>query len=75
LFVDLHHRGQPSVWSDKLGSKHIVFESFWADGTCLPPVIFSTEEVNKDDIDKSLGKSFIHYTPDVKAPSEYTTQV
>ncbi len=37
-------RGQPSMWDSAIGTKHIVYEAFCADGTCLPPVIFTSCE-------------------------------
>jgi hypothetical protein len=37
-------RGQPSIWDSAIGTKHIVYEAFCADGTCLPPVIFTSCE-------------------------------
>jgi hypothetical protein len=37
--------GQPRLWDSDVGSKHIVYEAFCADGSCLPPVIFVPEPV------------------------------
>src|SRR5690349_152771 len=56
-----------------MGVKHIVYETFCADGSCLPPVIFCNSEMKKDEYDSSVGRAFIHYVPNAKGPGEYTT--
>lgn len=71
----LFFRGQPALWDNDPGEKHIVYESFCADGSCLPPVIFTNKPIKTGILDFNLGKAFVHYVPDVKGPGNYTTQV
>jgi hypothetical protein len=74
-------RGQPSIWDSAIGTKHIVYEAFCADGTCLPPVIFTSSEkvistqchlFNPGPIDRP---AFVVYMPNLGAPSTASTVV
>lgn len=73
----LHHfnRGQPQVYEREAGPKYFMYESFCGDGTCLPPVIFSPNPIPLPEPNFSSMPAFIHYVPNDKAPSEYTTKV
>jgi hypothetical protein len=77
----LHSSGQPRLPDPDKGVKFIVYSAFCLDGSCLPPVIFSSKPVpapNSDDnmmtVDRDLG-AWVFYTPDIEAPGTKSTQI
>lgn len=74
-------RGQPRLWDSEPGEKHIVYEAFCADGSCLPPVIFTTRETEAstepDGLfrDEKGNEAYVVYIPGLGGPSERSTAV
>ena len=75
------YRGQPRLWDSEPGEKHIVYEAFTADGSCLPPVIFTTRETEAstepDGLfrDEKGNEAYVVYIPGLGGPSEKSTAV
>lgn len=71
--------GQPRIWDSDPGEKHIVYEAFTADGTCLPPVIFTTRETEASTEpdgrfrDENGNPAYVVYIPGFAGPSEAST--
>lgn len=74
-------RGQPRLWDSDVGEKHIVYEAFTADGSCLPPVIFTTRQTEasteRDGLfrDEKGNVAYVVYIPGLGGPSEKSTAV
>lgn len=77
--MTLRFSGQPSIWDSAVGTKHIVYEAFCADGSCLPPVIFTSSEkvIAHDKRMYNPGSlerpAFVVHIPNLGAPSSDST--
>ena len=67
------------MWDSAIGAKHIVYEAFCADGSCLPPVIFTSCEKVKSTQHHLYNPgppsrpAFVIYIPDLGGPSAAST--
>jgi hypothetical protein len=67
----LFQRGQPKVEGSKRVWKDLIYTAICADGTVLPPVIFTSDPSLKDE---TFAPGIVVHVPKIKGESNYSTQ-
>lgn len=92
FFENVHHRqltpllfcllsGQPHFISPNHGCKYIVYTAFVSDGSCMPPVIFTSDDPGPCAADGMFGgrnpanRAYVVYVDGVRQASTVTTDV